>query len=573
MPPYADWSPYPELERAHLDALRQTFAAVAKQQGLTQEVLRHRVSRDLEFRRIVDDFCLLRQTQNNRLRPSVLGLLHLEAEGSGELLDVLAKIVDFARSHYDPERHDVPESELRAETKLSHQQLDLVRPYLEDLWGLALTGDSERRLTIAESVVDYASLRDAIEKSPTFRAAYHQHARHELPKVDPQLLDVRLRALRVSRFRVLRELRLELGPELTVLVGPNRSGKSTVLDAVSFVGVAILEGLENAVESENGVARLRTAGTEDAIELVCELDIDLGGGKPDRGEYGFAITPRDGRPDVTREWLTTTRQGDERRWVDAHKAVVERLDSKGTPVSATYKGLASLALSDDQVSDVARGVRSTLGLSVLVDRDPFRKESLHDQPVVYEQPRTDGRERSSTDVMTILETVASRPRLLARLSETLHELAPDVARVEAVTRTGAAPELRVVERYVPRPLGVDEISAGTRQLMLLAALYAMDRPPPIILLEEPDAGMHPSALHALRDLMRELAQKTNVIATTHAPAFVKMLDPEKEVVALERDATEVRARPLAEALESRRWLAAFGATEEAFVLGAQEREP
>jgi hypothetical protein len=51
-----------------------------------------------------------------------------------------------------------------------------------------------------------------------------------------------------------------------------------------------------------------------------------------------------------------------------------------------------------------------------------------------------------------------------------------------------------------------------------------------------------------------------------------LLDPTKEVVALEVDDEGAHARPLAEAVASRKWLTSFG-PDEAFLRYASERAP
>jgi predicted ATP-dependent endonuclease of OLD family len=43
---------------------------------------------------------------------------------------------------------------------------------------------------------------------------------------------VKLKSIEIERFRAVRFCRLELHPEVTVLVGDNASGKTLILDAI-----------------------------------------------------------------------------------------------------------------------------------------------------------------------------------------------------------------------------------------------------------------------------------------------------------------------------------------------------
>ncbi len=162
---------------------------------------------------------------------------------------------------------------------------------------------------------------------------------------------------------------------------------------------------------------------------------------------------------------------------------------------------------------------------------------------------------------------------MRQLGELLHELVPAVKTVHRVLGAPGHYDLEIEEEGAPGTARIDELSGGTRQMLLLAALYVQPVPPRILLLEEPDAALHVGALPALRDLLRSLAARSTVIATTHSAAFVGLLDPDREVVALQRSEGGVVAQPLARALADGAWLRAFGSTEQAFVRAGSERLP
>src|SRR5262249_41474290 len=79
--------------------------------------------------------------------------------------------------------------------------------------------------------------------------------------------------LRVRNFRALR--RVDWRPEgVCALVGPNASGKTTLLDVPAMVGDALRHGVEAAFDAQGGPDALRTLGTADREPL--ELDVSLG---------------------------------------------------------------------------------------------------------------------------------------------------------------------------------------------------------------------------------------------------------------------------------------------------------
>ena len=98
-----------------------------------------------------------------------------------------------------------------------------------------------------------------------------------------------IRRLEALHYRCLRYVDVELG-RFHILVGPNASGKSTLFDAIAFLGDLVSDGLEAAVEN-------RTSNFQDLVwgrprdglgfELAVEFDIPdkLGALLPPEKDY------------------------------------------------------------------------------------------------------------------------------------------------------------------------------------------------------------------------------------------------------------------------------------------------
>jgi predicted ATPase len=73
-------------------------------------------------------------------------------------------------------------------------------------------------------------------------------------------------------------------------------------------------------------------------------------------------------------------------------------------------------------------------------------------------------------------------------------------------------------------------------LIVFVALAYHPRPPRLILIEEPENGIHPRRLKDVVDLLREIAagehggNSAQVIITTHSPYLLDMVNLEKEQV-------------------------------------------
>lgn len=77
------------------------------------------------------------------------------------------------------------------------------------------------------------------------------------------------------------------------------------------------------------------------------------------------------------------------------------------------------------------------------------------------------------------------------------------------------------------------------------AILCHPEPPPLICLEEPELGLHPEVIASVAKLLREAAQRTQIIVTTHSVELVDALTEEPEaVVVCEREAEGTTFRRL-----------------------------
>jgi predicted ATPase len=79
------------------------------------------------------------------------------------------------------------------------------------------------------------------------------------------------------------------------------------------------------------------------------------------------------------------------------------------------------------------------------------------------------------------------------------------------------------------------LSDGTLRFICLATLLLQPMMPAVILLDEPELGLHPAAISLLADLLSSAAQRTQVLVATQSVTLVNQFTPES-VWVVERDA-------------------------------------
>ncbi len=85
--------------------------------------------------------------------------------------------------------------------------------------------------------------------------------------------------------------------------------------------------------------------------------------------------------------------------------------------------------------------------------------------------------------------------------------------------------------------GPHQLSDGTLRFMSLATLLLQPSLPSTILIDEPELGLHPSALTVLAGLVRSASSRTQLILTTQSVSFLNEFEPEDIITVEHRDST------------------------------------
>lgn len=102
--------------------------------------------------------------------------------------------------------------------------------------------------------------------------------------------------------------------------------------------------------------------------------------------------------------------------------------------------------------------------------------------------------------------------------------------------------------------GASAFSDGTLRFIALATLFLqpMELRPSVILVDEPELGLHPSAITLLASLMRQASIETQIIASTQSPLLLDYFAPEDVLVANRVDSATTLTRLDSSKLED--WL-------------------
>jgi predicted ATPase len=124
-------------------------------------------------------------------------------------------------------------------------------------------------------------------------------------------------------------------------------------------------------------------------------------------------------------------------------------------------------------------------------------------------------------------------------------LQPDRANPELV-------RLRWKHRGTDAYFDANDLSDGTLRFIALTTMLLQPQPPAIILLDEPELGLHPHAIHLLAGLLRSAARLTQIIVSTQSVTLANQFEY-RDLVVVDRADECSRFRRLPDE-EVRPWL-------------------
>jgi predicted ATPase len=144
----------------------------------------------------------------------------------------------------------------------------------------------------------------------------------------------------------------------------------------------------------------------------------------------------------------------------------------------------------------------------------------------------------------LLRIREQHPAHYRRITDTLRQIAPFFADFELVPENDTV-LLRWRELGSDLVFGPHQASDGTLRAMALVALLMQptDETPSIIILDEPELGLHPRAISIFAGLLQTAALNTQIIAATQSPVLLDHFEPEQVIVA-EREGSETTFRRL-----------------------------
>lgn len=351
-----------------------------------------------------------------------------------------------------------------------------------------------------------------------------------------------LKALAIANYRSLANLTIPLGA-LNVVTGPNGSGKSNVYRALRLLADTASGGVIKSLAREGGLQSTFWAGPDKISERMKSGEVAVEGSHksdPARLKLGFvgddfsysislglpipSLSAFALDPEVKREciWagevyrpasslvdrsgpVLKVRSG--RRWevIDKHMPVYDSLyghigDPEKTP----------------EIVHLREAIRSWRFY------DHFRTDS--EAPARFAQlgTRTPVLDNEGHELAAALQTIIEIGDSDA-LDEAIDDAFPG-AQLKIEVQDDNRFAIRFQQDGLLRPLSGTELSDGTLRYLLWIAALMTPRPPPLMVLNEPETSLHPDLLPALGRLIVRASAVSQVWVVSHATRLIAALE-------------------------------------------------
>ncbi|MDA1096325.1 MAG: AAA family ATPase [Chloroflexi bacterium] len=335
-----------------------------------------------------------------------------------------------------------------------------------------------------------------------------------------------LRTIRVSGFKSIADQALDLG-QLNVFIGGNGAGKSNLIDVFKFLGRLIRGELATYTGQSGGANALLHFGRKRTPSLHIEI-VFTDGQHENTYKVSLIPTNRDGfifSNESTFLRDTSTRDSFIFSDESTYFRDVSRFDEPYS--SDTWSGHREAKLPES-ITPVAAYVRARL--------ESYRIYHFHDTSSSA-PPKQSGdiadnrflRPDAGNLAAFLFRMQSTQPDHFRSIVDTIQQIAPFFGRfiLGPSALNLSKIQLEWEELGSDTYFSPDALSDGTLRFMCLATLLLQPKPPSIILIDEPELGLHPAAIQLLASMLQSAATRSQLIVATQSVTLINQLEPEQ----------------------------------------------
>ena len=305
-----------------------------------------------------------------------------------------------------------------------------------------------------------------------------------------------LTQLKINGYKSIKSLDLELRP-LNIIIGANGVGKSNFIGFFKFMKKIVDKDLQLYVAQQGGANKILYFGRKTTEKISFTLDFPL-------QKYSCILSPTVSDKFIIEEEMVWEKD-DELIWLT--DGVIESEFPQDRKLIKYLKNVKVYHFHDTGITAKVKQTSNINDCEVLApdgaNLSAFLRCVMEFNPKAYKQ---------------IVKTIQ-------RVAPFFQDFILEPERYNQDTI-----RLKWKHKGTDDYFDANDLSDGTLRFILLTTLLLQPNLPTIILLDEPELGLHPFALKLLASMFRKVSRKTQIIASTQSATLADEFDIEDLIV-------------------------------------------
>ena len=319
----------------------------------------------------------------------------------------------------------------------------------------------------------------------------------------------KLHKLHIQGFKSIRNQELEFGP-LNVFIGGNGVGKSNLVGVFHFLHRVAKQQLQNYTGEAGGANSILHFGRKKTGKLSLRTEFQITTSSSNL--YEFELIPTDDDRFIFEKETTYY-------WNKAKYQTPYNDDSWAGHVEARVA---------ESKKEIAAYIRGHL--------DSYRIYHFHDTSPSAAVKQTGDvednrflRPDAGNLAAFLFWMQEEEPAHFQNIEDTVRQAAPFFSRFKLAPARRNKEKIRLEweEKGNDSYFNAAALSDGTLRFMCLSTLLLQPELPSLILIDEPELGLHPAAIQVLAGLLRSAATRTQLIVATQSVTLINQLEPEQ----------------------------------------------
>lgn len=311
-----------------------------------------------------------------------------------------------------------------------------------------------------------------------------------------------LKKISIKNYKSIEEVNIDIS-DINILIGSNGAGKSNFISFFKLLNSIIKQRLQNQVAEESGANNIFHHGIKNSEFIGGEFIFKY---KTNYNIYSFTLKPNNDGGVYFEKEISEYHSAYYNKKVqnDISNGNMEtNLFKYNTPINSHLKNrLDEFRLYHFHDTSKTALVKQSF--------------NIHDNEFLYEDAR---------NLASFLFKLSIKyPKILEKIEKIIKLIAPYFDKFILKPSIFNEEEIRLgwQEKNSEMLFNASHLSDGTLRMICLITLFLQPNPPKIILLDEPELGLHPFALNVLSDLIKSISKNgTQIIISTQSVPLIE----------------------------------------------------